>query len=201
MKACPVNKTGLRAFKARRPSAVNSSTRQSKFLSYVLRHRPETIGLKLDAQGWTDVCELLERAAAAGMSISREELARLVATSDKQRFALSDSGTRIRANQGHSVDVDLQLPVATPPQMLYHGTVARSLDAIRVQVLRPGKRHDVHLSATPEVARKVGARRGAPVVLEIPTAPMLRDGFEFRVSANSVWLLPHVPAQYIQFPG
>src|SRR5688572_7482852 len=143
------------------------SVRVSKFLSLVLRHDPARIGIVLDDAGWTDVSALLAAAAAHGVTITRAELAEVVATSDKQRFALSPDGTRIRANQGHSVEVDLELAAAPPPATLYHGTVDAALPGIREKGLIRGARHHVHLSADLETAKKVGGRRGKPVILTV----------------------------------
>lgn len=167
-------------------------TRLSKRLSRHLRHAPEEAGLQLDAAGWVEIDALL-----AALGISRAELDEVVVTSDKQRFAVD--GDRIRANQGHSVAVALDLPVAVPPDELYHGTVARFLDAIRAEGLRPMQRHDVHLSPTRETAERVGARRGAAVVLRVDAAAMRADGHEFRVSANGVWLTAAVPPAYLRW--
>lgn len=137
----------------------------SKYLSKHLRHQPERIGLTLDDGGWIEIDTLMAAAAAHGFPFTRGELDHVVVHNDKRRFAIV--GTRIRASQGHSVEVDLGLPSATPPAYLYHGTVARSLDAIRAEGLRPMNRHDVHLSADRETATRVGARRGRPVVLSV----------------------------------
>lgn len=174
--------------------------KKSRFLSRVLRHRPDSIGITLDGQGWTDVGELLAKAAAHGMEISREELDRIVAENDKRRFSFNTDGSRIRAAQGHSVQVDLKLPVRTPPPVLYHGTVAKFLSSIRKQGLLPGTRRDVHLSETREIATVVGARRGKPVVLVIETYPMLKAGIHFRQAENGVWLVADVPPHFIKFP-
>ncbi|MFJ6528375.1 RNA 2'-phosphotransferase [Streptomyces longwoodensis] len=171
----------------------------SKYLSKHLRHQPGRIGLVLDEGGWVEIDTLIAAAAAHGFPFTREELDHVVAANDKQRFAVD--GTRIRASQGHSVDVDLGLPPATPPPYLYHGTVARFLDAIRAEGLRPMNRHDVHLSADRETATRVGARRGRPVVLAVDAGAMHRDGHVFHVSANGVWLTRAVPPQYLRFPG
>ncbi|WP_191875128.1 RNA 2'-phosphotransferase [Streptomyces filipinensis] len=171
----------------------------SKYLSKHLRHQPERIGLRLDPGGWVEIDTLIAAAAAHGFRFTREELDHVVATNDKQRFAIE--GTRIRASQGHSVEVDLGLPPATPPAYLYHGTVARNLDAIRAGGLRPMSRHDVHLSADRETAGRVGARRGRPVVLTVDAGAMHRDGHVFHVSANGVWLTKAVPPRYLRFPG
>lgn len=133
--------------------------------------------------------------------MSRAMLERVVAENNKSRFAFDVSGTRIRASQGHTVAVELELPEATPPAVLYHGTVAAALDGIRAQGLLPMKRHHVHLSATTETATNVGARRGKPVVLTVDAAAMGRDGHVFLVSANGVWLTAHVPVRYLDLPG
>ncbi len=167
----------------------------SRFLSLVLRHKPEVIGIALDAQGWVDVDVLLAALRAHGRSVTREELERVVATSDKKRFALE--GDRIRAHQGHSVDVDLDLRPEAPPPRLYHGTVARFVESIRREGLVRGQRHHVHLSADVATAKSVGGRRGAPVVLEVDAAAMARDGHVFYRSANGVWLTDHVPPAYL----
>lgn len=169
----------------------------SKYLSKHLRHQPERIGLTLDPAGWVEIDTLLAAAAAHGFPISRAELDHVVAVNDKRRFAVE--GGRIRASQGHSVEVALGLPPATPPPYLYHGTVARSLDAIRAEGLRAMNRHDVHLSADRETATRVGARRGRPVVLTVDAGAMHRDGHVFHVSANGVWLTDAVPPRYLRF--
>lgn len=176
------------------------TTRMSKFLSLVLRHEPGRIGITLDAAGWTDVGSLLEASAAHGVVITRDELAQIVAGSDKQRFALSPDGTRIRANQGHSVAVDLALPPATPPARLYHGTIAPFVDSIRAQGLLKGARHHVHLSAEQDTATRVGGRRGTPVILTVRAADMVDAGRTFFRSNNGVWLVDHVPPRFIDFP-
>ncbi|AIV35428.1 RNA 2'-phosphotransferase [Streptomyces sp. R1] len=171
----------------------------SKYLSKHLRHQPERIGLTLDEGGWAEIDALIAAAAAHGFRFTREELQHVVATNDKRRFAVD--GTRIRASQGHSIDVDLGLPSAAPPPYLYHGTVARHLEAIRAEGLRPMNRHDVHLSPDRATAARVGARRGRPVVLSVDAAAMHRDGLVFRVSANEVWLTKAVPSRYLRFPA
>jgi putative RNA 2'-phosphotransferase len=171
----------------------------SKYLSKHLRHQPERIGLTLDEAGWVEIDTLIAAAAAHGFPFTRQELDHVVAANDKKRFAVE--GSRIRASQGHSIDVDLGLPPATPPAYLYHGTVDRYLDAIRTEGLRPMNRHDVHLSADRETATRVGARRGRPVVLSVDAGAMHRDGHVFQVSANGVWLTKAVPPRYLRFPG
>jgi putative RNA 2'-phosphotransferase len=143
----------------------------SKRLSYVLRHRPDSIGIVLDEAGWTDVGQLLEALARRGLALSRDELARVVATNDKKRFAFSADGNSIRAVQGHSVEVNLAHPVLQPPELLYHGTVERFLAAILREGLKPGKRHDVHLSPDPDTARRASSAAAAALLSSSPCLP------------------------------
>lgn len=177
------------------------SVRASRFLSLVLRHDPARIGVVLDDAGWTDVAALLSACAQHGVPLTRAELAEIVATSDKQRFALSPDGERIRANQGHSVEVDLQLTPAVPPSTLFHGTIDSAIASIRAQGLVRGQRHHVHLSSDIATATRVGGRRGKPIVLTIRAAEMAADGHIFYCSANGVWLVDHVPPKFIDFKG
>jgi putative RNA 2'-phosphotransferase len=170
--------------------------RISKFLSLVLRHEPEKVGIKLDEAGWVPVDELLDAVNAHGHRMTLEELQEVVDTNDRKRFTLQDG--YIRANQGHSVPVDLQLPEAEPPDCLYHGTVPRFLHLIRENGLLKGERHDVHLSPDRETAIKVGKRRGLPHILTVNARQMHGDGFKFYLSANGVWLTDHVPPKYIE---
>ncbi|MFJ6797462.1 RNA 2'-phosphotransferase [Streptomyces sp. NPDC091268] len=174
------------------------SVKVSKYVSKHLRHQPDRIGLVLDPQGWVEIDELLDAAAAHGFALSRAELDHVVATNDKQRFAVR--GTRIRANQGHTVPVDLELPEAEPPAYLYHGTVAAALDSIRVEGLRPMARHHVHLSPDRETATRVGARRGRPIVIGVDAGAMRAAGHVFRISANGVWLVDTVPPGFLRWP-
>jgi len=176
------------------------TVRASKFLSLILRHEPERVGLKLGDAGWVGVDELLQAVNSHGVSLTLDELKHIVATSDKKRFAFSEDGLRIRASQGHSVEVDLEYPPQTPPELLYHGTATRFLDDIRQNGLKKMQRHDVHLSAETKVTLQVGGRHGKPVLLTIRAGDMHRAGFVFRCSANGVWLVDHVPPQFIQFP-
>ncbi|MEY9211160.1 RNA 2'-phosphotransferase [Thermobifida halotolerans] len=171
--------------------------RASKFLSLVLRHRPEVANVTLDPRGWVEVDALLNGCRAAGRPLTRAELEEVVARSDKKRFALSADGRRVRAQQGHTVAVELDLPARTPPDVLYHGTVDRFLPAIRAEGLRPMGRHHVHLSPDEATARRVGERRGSPVVLAVDAARMHADGHEFRISGNGVWLAAEVPPRYL----
>ncbi|AWL87326.1 RNA 2'-phosphotransferase [Streptomyces globisporus] len=168
----------------------------SKYLSKHLRHQPERIGITLDENGWVGVETLLSAAALHGFAISRAELDHVVTVNDKRRFAVD--GDRIRANQGHTVAVDLDLPPAEPPAYLYHGTVARVMDAVRAEGLRPMTRHHVHLSPDRETATRVGARRGRPLVLTVDAGAMHRAGHVFRVSANGVWLADAVPPEFLR---
>lgn len=177
---------------------MSSDVERSKFLSYVLRHAPESIGIALDANGWVSVDVLLAACVRHGEAISRAELEALVAASDKQRFAFDDGRARIRAQQGHSVSVELEHPVVAPPAILFHGTATRFVDAIRRQGLRPGDRHAVHLSETREVARTVGQRHGSPVVLVVRAGEMAAEGHVFRRTPNAVWLVDAVPARFLQ---
>lgn len=172
--------------------------RISKHLATHLRHRPERLGLTLDPAGWVDVEALLRASAAHGMPLSRAELDEVVARNDKQRFAYDETGTRIRANQGHSVPVDLGLEQRQPPDTLYHGTNERALAAVLRDGLRPMGRQQVHLSADVDTARRVGARRGRPVVLAIDAAALHAAGAVFTRSANGVWLVDAVPTQHLR---
>lgn len=181
------------------PAAIRHR-KVSKFLSLVLRHRPGRIGLVLDAQGWADIDALIARAGEHGMALTREEILDVAATSDKQRFALDDSRRRIRANQGHSVDVDLGLEPREPPAVLYHGTAETNLAAIRIEGLKPGRRQHVHLSPNAATATAVGQRHGRPVVLRVAAGRMWAAGFELYRSENGVWLTDAVPPEFIEFP-
>jgi putative RNA 2'-phosphotransferase len=170
-------------------------TATSRFLSYVLRHNPAAVGLTLQDGGWVDVDALLAAMARHSRPIDHRTLELLVAGTDKQRFQLH--GDRIRAAQGHSVQVDLQLDPVTPPAVLYHGTADRFLGGIMANGLVPGRRNHVHLSAAPQTAIAVGARHGRPVVLAVDAAGMHRDGHVFYQAANGVWLTAHVPPRWI----
>jgi putative RNA 2'-phosphotransferase len=172
--------------------------RTSKFLSLILRHEPERVGLKLDSAGWVGVTELLEAVNRNGVSFTLDQLKHVVATNDKSRFVFSEDGQRIRASQGHSIEVDLQYQQQTPPEVLYHGTPERFLESIRATGLNKGPRHHVHLSPDPQTAAKVGQRRGRPVVLTIRSGEMHRQGHVFYLSANGVWLVDRVPVDFIE---
>lgn len=172
----------------------------SRFLSLVLRHDPEAIGLRLDANGWADVDELMAKAVAHGQAIDRIVLERIVRENDKRRFALSPDGRRIRASQGHSVAIDLGLEPVAPPDRLYHGTATQYLDSIRAGGLLSGARQYVHLSGDRATATRVGSRHGKPVVLTVRSGEMAAAGHTFYRSDNGVWLTPSVPAHFLDLP-
>jgi putative RNA 2'-phosphotransferase len=178
----------------------DSHRQKSKFLSLVLRHEPQRVGITLDPAGWVAVEELLEGLRRAGSPTTRQELEDIVRTSDKQRFALSEDGLRIRASQGHSVEVDLGYEPAAPPEVLYHGTADKHLASIRREGLSKGARHHVHLSETVATATAVGQRHGKVVVLEVRAGEMHRTGLAFFRTPNGVWLTDHVPVQYLVLP-
>lgn len=173
-------------------------TRLSKFLSKHLRHAPEAIGLSLLPGGWVAVDTLLAACAARGLPVTRADLDEVVRTSDKQRFAFDATATRIRANQGHSVDVDLALAPQVPPDVLYHGTATRFLPAILAEGLRRMERHHVHLSAEHATAVTVGKRHGRPVVLEVAAGALHAAGATFFRAENGVWLVAHVPPSHLR---
>ena len=168
-----------------------------RFLSLVLRHQPDAAGIQLDAHGWADVDELLRGVIQTGRTIDRETLERIVRENDKHRYCFNEDHTKIRANQGHSIAVDVELRRAAPPAVLYHGTAARFLESIRRQGITRQSRQYVHLSSNPDTARTVGSRHGKPVVLVIDAAAMVRDGFVFFLSENGVWLCGEVLWRYV----
>jgi putative RNA 2'-phosphotransferase len=175
--------------------------RASKLLSLVLRHEPQHIGITLDSAGWVAVDELLAAVNQAGIPLTRALLQRVVDENDKQRFRFSDDGLRIRASQGHSVEVELALPPKTPPELLYHGTATRFLDSIRQQGLLAQSRQQVHLSADHDTAVNVGQRHGKPVVLTVKSGAMHSTGHLFYQADNGVWLTDHVPPVYLVIPN
>ena len=169
----------------------------SKFLSLVLRHQPDAIGITLDGAGWASITELVAKAKKAGMNLSGPLVRQVVAASDKQRFCISDDGLRIRANHGHSLpEVDLGLSPAVPPEFLFHGTAHHLLTSIAAQGILSGKRQMVHLAESYEVAIENGRRHGVPVVLRIFAGRMHAEGFQFYRSASGVWLTERVPWGY-----
>jgi putative RNA 2'-phosphotransferase len=172
--------------------------RISKYLSKHLRHEPERLGLELAPGGWVDVDELLAACAGDRFPISRAQLEEVVARNDKKRFSFDDSGTRIRANQGHSTEVDLQLEPQTPPAVLFHGTARPTVTLILSEGIKRMARHHVHLSLDAATARKVGSRHGQPVILAIDARAMHAAGHLFYCSANGVWLVDEVPAAFVR---
>lgn len=172
----------------------------SKFMSLVLRHEPQRIGIALDPAGWVSVEELLAGMRGAGHGITVEQLREIVRSSDKQRFALSEDGQRIRANQGHSVEVELGYTPQVPPEWLWHGTADRFLESIRAKGLIKGSRHHVHLSADERTAAAVGVRHGRLALLRVAAGRMHESGHAFFLSTNGVWLVEHVPPEFLMFP-
>jgi putative RNA 2'-phosphotransferase len=170
----------------------------SKYLSKHLRHQPERLGLTLQPGGWVEVTDLLAACQKNNFPISQEELERVVAESDKQRFAFDETGEKLRANQGHSTEVDLQLSPLAPPEFLYHGTGERSIEAIMQSGILKMSRHHVHLSSDTDTARRVGMRHGKPALLLIKAKLMHDAGHVFYCAANGVWLSENVPAQYLE---
>lgn len=175
-----------------------AEVKMSRFLSLLLRHQPGKVGLTLDSAGWVKISDLLAACNANGIPLSYAELESIVRNNDKQRFAFSEDGYCIRANQGHSVKVELDYEPAKPPAVLYHGTVERFLPSIKANGLIKGKRHHVHLSADVKTAENVGNRRGKAIVLEVLSGQMQAEGFVFFLSTNGVWLTDEVPPRYIK---
>lgn len=175
----------------------------SKFLSLVLRHNPSVIDLHLDENGWADVSELIDKLSLARQSmgkpsVDKAKLDEVVRTNDKQRFAYSPDGWKIRASQGHSIDVDLNLSPKAPPTFLYHGTTDKNLHSISINGLKKMNRNHVHLSSDITTASKVGQRYGTPKVLRIKALDMVKDGYDFYCSENNVWLTDSVLSKYIE---
>lgn len=169
----------------------------SVFISLVLRHKPEAAGIALDEHGWANVDELIEGINKSGQQITTEILEEIVRNDEKSRYSFNQDKTLIRANQGHSVKVDVELKEQEPPSTLYHGTAKRFVESIFKDGLQPMSRLYVHLSKNHETAVKVGKRHGEPAVLQIDTGKMHRDGYKFYLSENGVWLTGEVPVKYI----
>ncbi len=170
----------------------------SKFLSLILRHQPQKVGITLDAQGWVLVDELLERLAHHNHTLDRATLETVVETNNKKRFSFSENGLKIRANQGHSITIDLAYEPQTPPEKLYHGTAEKYRQGIQERGLLKKSRHHVHLSREYDTAKQVGSRHGKPLIFEVLTGEMSKDGFTFYQSKNGVWLVESVPYSYLQ---
>ena len=177
---------------------MGESDKLSVFISLVLRHKPEAAGICLDEHGWANVDELLEGINSTGRQINMDILKEIVRTDSKQRYSFNNEKTLIRANQGHSIPVDVELEERQPPQYLYHGTAERFLDAIMTEGLKPMSRLYVHLSREEETAVKVGRRHGSPVVLKVRAEEMYHDGNKFYLSQNGVWLTKYVDKKYME---
>ncbi|PAU94753.1 RNA--NAD 2'-phosphotransferase [Aliifodinibius salipaludis] len=175
-------------------------TAHSKFLSYVLRHHPEAIGLEVDENGWAEVSALIEKAKKHGRHLDRNIIKQIIEKSSKNRFILSGDGQYIRAGYGHSIDVDLQLKSKAPPEKLYHGTARNNVESILADGIKARNRNFVHLSTTVDEARNVGGRHGSPVILNIKASKMHKDGIKFYQSESeqSIWLTSYVPPEYIE---
>ncbi len=170
----------------------------SKFLSLVLRHQPETIGIQLDQNGWTDITELIAKSNGYGIQFDRETLNHIVETNSKKRFAINDTNDKIRASQGHSIEIELGYTNQIPPELLFHGTAVKFVKSILDTGLEKRNRQHVHLSADIETAIKVGQRHGNPIVFKILAEQMYNDKFEFFISDNGVWLTDNVPTKYLK---
>lgn len=175
----------------------NTDIELGRFISLILRHKPEAIGIKLDSKGWADVDELIRGINRAGKKIDMEVLERIVRENNKQRYSFNEDHTKIRANQGHSINVDVELKEEVPPDILYHGTATRFLESIKLYGIKKQNRQHVHLSADVETAIIVGKRHGKPVVLVIDTLKMREDGHKFYLSKNGVWLCGDISKDYI----
>lgn len=169
----------------------------SKFLSLVLRHKPETIGIELDKEGWADITELIEKSNKYGRKYDLNILTNIVSTNTKKRFSFNSSQSKIRASQGHSINVDLGYSNQEPPDLLYHGTAQNSVDSIIENGIEKRNRQHVHLSNDLETAIKVGQRHGKPYVFKIKASLMYKEGYEFFISENMVWLTEQVPSKYL----
>ena len=174
-----------------------SITETSRYIALILRHKPETINIRLDEHGWAKVDELIKGVSKTHL-LTKEMLEKIVEVDDKQRFAFNEDKTLIRANQGHSVSVDVQLKEAVPPEILYHGTAEKYVSSIDQAGLIPKARLYVHLSETVETATKVGSRHGKPVIYTVDTERMSNDGYVFYLSVNGVWLTKTVPIEYLE---
>lgn len=170
----------------------------SKFLSLVLRHQPETIGIELNKNGWTAIDELIEKTNLHGIRLDRETLNHIVATNPKKRFAFNDTLDKIRASQGHSIEIELGYTNQKPPEILFHGTGEKSVQSILDTGLERQSRQHVHLSSDMETALKVGQRHGKPFIFKVLAGQMYNDGFEFVISDNGVWLTDNVPTKYLK---
>ena len=170
----------------------------SKFLSLVLRHQPELIGLELDENGWANVDELIKKTNDHGITLDLGTLNHIVDTNSKKRFAFSESLDKIRASQGHSLEINLGYPEKVPPEILYHGTATKNVESILKSGIEKRDRNHVHLSSDVETAIKVGQRHGKVFIFEVHAEHMHNDNFKFYISENGVWLTDNVPAKYLK---
>lgn len=175
---------------------IQNRIKISKYLCFILRHHPEAIGLGLDSEGWASIDEIIQKISR--FKLTPELIDYVMQTDDKQRFCISEDGTKIRANQGHSIDVNLNLKPLQPPEVLLHGTANRFLENILEKGLLKQKRQFIHLTESESIAKAVGSRYGKPVILEITSVRMVEDGFIFYKSLNNVWLVEHVPVDYLK---
>lgn len=176
---------------------MNNAIKTSKFLSLVLRHNPSLIGIDLDKNGWVDVEELLEKLKSKNIFLTFDELKEIVESNSKKRFALSIDSKKIRANQGHSISVELDYKEQVPPNFLYHGTSEKNIDSIFMNGISKMNRHHVHLSLDITTAYQVGKRHGKPIILKINSGDMKKAGFSFFLSDNNVWLTDFIPIEFI----
>ena len=176
----------------------NKNDKLSVFISLILRHKPQVINIVLDEQGYANVDELIKGVNDSGRNLTQEILENIVKTDDKGRYSFNANKTKIRANQGHSVNVDVGLKEVIPPKVLYHGTAERNLDSILMNGIKKMNRLYVHLTDNLETAKKVGKRHGKPIVLAINTKKMIKDGYRFYLSDNGVWLTDFIPKGYIE---
>ncbi len=177
--------------------ANRSNIKLSKYLCLILRHKPEIIGIELDKNGWADVTELLEKMNQSGEMIDLHKLNEVVKTDNKNRFSFNETSDKIRANQGHSITIDLGYTAQKPPEFLYHGTAGRCAESVLKNGIEKKKRHHVHLSTDEETALKVGQRHGNPVVFMVSSGQMYVDGALFYLSDNGIWLTDFVPVKYL----
>ncbi|EOY7134189.1 RNA 2'-phosphotransferase [Clostridioides difficile] len=178
--------------------SMSKKDKLSIFISLILRHKPETIGIKLDKYGYADVNELIEKINNTGRNINIEILEQIVKEDNKQRYSFNDDRSKIRANQGHSINVNVELRELEPPKYLYHGTATRFLDNIKNEGIIKQSRLYVHLSRDIDTAIKVGKRHGTPVILKINTGKMYENGYKFYLSENNVWLCEYIPFEYVE---
>lgn len=187
----------MQAEKIKKKDTVKNFTKLGRYLCMILRHKPEVIGIQLDEHGWADVEELVA-GVAADRTFSRDMLEEIVRTDSKRRYSFNADKTKIRANQGHSIDVDLEFETAQPPEYLWHGTAEKYVDSIEVKGLLPKSRKYVHLSLDIQTAVQVGKRHGSPVIYRVRSGEMYRKGFRFYISVNGIWLTMMVPVEYLE---